>query len=224
VGKTELPQQDVLADGKAVAVAAATEPTAQPEALPEAVEPDSQSTLARLRTELRDAYRRADPFKPDAEIPRLWNAIHEIQARLGEPMATILIKVRRSKTGVPLVLYYDTPTEKRRELRLAPGAIEVVTPLVPASVTYLIHGPHPAGDGPMTDLKGGLAGANGGAPPPAPGLPFPPGVPPPRRSGPPSLSARRLDLKNRELVLEFEFSAVGGRWKHHLQLPVFPAN
>jgi hypothetical protein len=186
---------------------------------------DVQSDLSGLRTELRDAYRRADPAKPAPEIPRLWNAIHALQARLDVPAATVLVKVRRSKTPGPLVLYCDEPGERRRETRLQPGAVEVLTPAMPAAVTYVLHGPHPGDDGPRSV---------GGPGPFAVGPPFPPADPPPLWGGPPApglrgprpLSARRLDLKNREVVLEFEFSTLSGRWKHHLHVaaPATPSS
>jgi hypothetical protein len=185
------------------------EPPGRPEATLPAVKLDPQNQLTRLRAELRDAYRGAVCNHPNDDIRRLWNEIHVIQSGLEEPVTTILIKVRKTKSTVPLVLYCDDRKERRRELRLFPGTVEVVSLVMPVTLTYVLHPPnHPVG----TEHFAGGPPFLGAFPPPHLG-----GLPPP--SGPPAVPARRIDLKNRELVVEFEFSPASARWKHHLAAP-----
>ncbi len=182
----------------------------------QAVNKDPLDELVRLRADLRDAYRGADCNHPDEDVHRLWNEIHEIQKGLDEPVTTILIKVRKSRSNVPLVLYCDDRKERRRELKLFPGTVEVLSPVMPVTLTYVLHPPHSGGD---------LPHPPGGPPHFAGGPPFLGAFPPPHLGGPPlppgppPVPARRIDLKNRELVIEFEFSAMGARWKHRLHPP-----
>jgi hypothetical protein len=174
---------------------------------------DPQGELTGLRAELRDAYRGAECNHPNDERRRLWNEIHAIQSGLDEPVTTILIKIRKSKSNVPLVLYCDDRNERRRELRLFPGTVEVLAPVMPVTLTYVLHPPHHGGDSPRPaghpeHLAGALPFLGAFPPPHLGGPPLP--------SGPPPVPARRIDLKNRELVIEFEFSQATARWKHHI--------
>jgi len=197
------------------------EPPARPEPPLLAAKHDPLGELTRLRAELRDAYRGALCDHPDEDLQRLWNEIHAIQKGLDEPVTTILIKVRKSKSNVPLVLYCNDRKERRRELRFYPGTAEVLSPVMPVTLTYVLHPPHPGGDSPHH--PGGLEQFAGS--PPFPGtFPPPPHLGgPPLPSGPPPVPARRVDLKNRELLIEFEFSQVSARWKHHLAAPPIPS-
>jgi serine/threonine protein kinase len=181
---------------------------------------DSSARLARLRTQLKETYRGADPDHPDAKTVQLWDEIHALQEELADPAMTIVVKVRKSRMNVPLVIYCNDRNERRRELRLNPGTVEVLSLVMPVTLTYVLHASHPGGGGargaslpePYAARPPHLAG---GPPPPfappphlAPGLPVP--------EAPLPVAARRLEFKNREVVVEFEYNQACGRWKHYL--------
>jgi hypothetical protein len=205
-----------MADDENRHILVVPEPPAQPEPPVPVAKPDALGALTTLRAKLRDAYRGADVNHADDAMRRLWDEIHALQGGLDEPVTTIVIKVRKSKTNAPLVLYCDDRKERRRELRLFPGTVEVLAPVMPVTLTYVLHPPHPGGDSPRAPA--GPEHLAGGPPflgafsPHHPGGPLPP-------PGPAPVPARRIDLKNRELVIEFEFSQASARWKHHLAAP-----
>jgi hypothetical protein len=181
---------------------------------------DPHRVLTRLRAELLEGSRSADPSGRDHP---LWSPIHELQCRLDEPVATILIRVKKSKSNVPLIVNYRQKDNDLKTLRLVPGTVELLAVALPETLTYVLGPASSAGVLPFPPPGRPLSGE---FPPPFPGdLPPPhPGGPPPHPGGPPPPPGprpprvRKLELKSREYVIEFSY--VKGEWTHRLHVPL----